>query len=161
MSINMKKTVFSKPAITVLLFLVVSKGKADSCTIELTVDNDLEPPESSGSGRDCYESLQDVLTSLASSLNRSSSVTICVREGEHYLASPVQFNVEHIHIIGVDSNVAVSCNYSTSGRVNIDYTWQFNYTSSVSIHNLKFYGCPYPFRMLHVQSLSVTHCSFM
>ena len=157
----MKKAVFSKPAITVLLVLVVSIGTADNCSIEMTVDNDLEPSEYSGSGRDECGSLQDVLTDLDSSLNSSSSATIHIHEGEHYLTSPVQFNVECIHIIGVGSNVSVSCNYSKSGNANIDYTWQFNHSSSVSLHNLKFYGCPYPFRMLHVQTLSVTHCSFM
>lgn len=158
----MKTAVLSKRAITVLLFLMASMGTADNCSIVLlTVESDVEPSEYSGSGMDdeCG-SLQDVLTSLVS-LNSSSSAAINVHEGEHYLTSPVQFNVERIRIVGVGRNVSVSCNYSTSDNANIDYTWQFNQSSSVSLHNLQFYGCPYPLRILHVQTLNVTHCSFM
>ena len=160
-----------------LILLVTSRATANGCPVEILVSSgELDMPDSSGMGLgDCEGlehgpqgggcwSLQQALDRIASSSDQdpSNCTTLRVHDGEHYLTSPVDFSsIEHISMIGVGSNVSIVCNYSKSHENgSIEYTWLFQDTASVILQNIKFYGCPYPFRMIHVQSVYVMDSSF-
>lgn len=133
--------------------VAISSGNISDCSTAKL--EDWEPLDG-----EC-ETLQQVLDLISATSYPANCTAVYVHAGNHYLTSPVNFSNEHVNIIGVGDNVSVICNYSMiHGSSGSEYMWLFENTVSVTLQNIEFYECPYPFRMLYVQNIYVTDSVF-
>ena len=159
----MRTTTILSLLLGLLALLVVGRIAAE-CPVDLVINGN-STDDATDNGGKC-KSLQEALERL--SITSVTNVTvesaiIYVHSGYHYLTAPINFSANFVNVTGIGENVFITCNYPTKpeGITGGEYyTWLFQETLSVTIENLEFYQCPYPFRILHTQNVHIIDSSF-
>lgn len=110
------------------------------------------------------EAIQFSLTTTEDSATVSEPVAIVLPPGTHRIVSPAHFGSRSIAIVGIENMVTVKCEYEADpSLVDSDsiHTWFFNHSHSVSMRNVVFESCGFPFRFFTVRNVEVRHCSFL
>ena len=146
-----------------LLAILLVVAAQDDCRVNVVIDSN-DTYGARESDVDC-KPLQEVLDRLSSTSNQNysmDSAVVYLQSGYHYLTAPVNFTVDFVTLIGVGKTVSVSCNYTTVPEdvTGGEYMWLFEERSSVTLENLDFYHCPYPFRFVQAQNVNIFDCSF-
>jgi len=111
------------------------------------------------------DSLQDALDYIQKNGSESEQLTICLSEGNYTIEKPVNFSGLSLGMIGT-GKPKIECNYNidqNASRIFVrdaDFTMHFFGSREISLEGLEFIGCPYPFRLIEAQNITVTNCIF-
>ena len=111
-----------------------------------------------------YGSLQEAVDhSIAISQSHSLSQgipTICLPQGHHRITKQTMFYESSIVLVGTQ-NTTIECDYDPLPfEEGFHYTWHFNQSRLVQFENISFINCPYPFRVIAVQNVTLRDCTF-
>ncbi len=109
-----------------------------------------------------FGSIQEALDDVA--LKNHSNLetpTICLPPGTHHMTRPLWFGPLSLRLIGSRNSTIVECEYDAQNlESGIDYTWQFNQSKQLYLSGIQFLNCPYPFRVIAVETVTVKQCTF-
>ena len=96
--------------------------------------------------------------------NASSSVSIVIFNGIHYVTTQTNFGDTNVNFVGRDQNVMVVCEYSADMEIQssaLIHTWFFNESGNIGMENIHFSNCGFPFRFFAVSQVNIKYCTFM
>lgn len=96
--------------------------------------------------------------------NASSSVSVVLSNGIHYVTTQTNFGDANVNFIGRDQNVMVVCEYSADREILssvLIHTWFFNESGNIGMENIHFSNCGFPFRFFAVNQVNINYCTFM
>lgn len=94
----------------------------------------------------------------------TSSVTIFLPKGLHYVTTQTYFGNTNVNFVGLSHSVTVLCDYYADNETldaTLMHTWYFNKSRSIEMENINFRDCGFPFRFLFVQRINITNCTYM
>ena len=108
-----------------------------------------------------HNSLQDAIDNAIVTNNSWLGVpTICLPQGHYRITKQTTFNGSSIALVGTQGTT-IECDYDPLPfNEGFDYTWHFNQSRLVHLENISFVNCPYPFRLIAVQNVTVQDCVF-
>ncbi len=108
-----------------------------------------------------FNSLQEALDfTVAANNSWSEATTVCLPPGYYELTKQIHFGELSLILIGSKNTSFIECSYEPSPLEGIDYTWHFNHSKVLYLQHIKFNNCPYPFRAIALQNVSVQDCTF-
>lgn len=145
-----------RAVITILLSLVLQVY-----ALEYNCDTDIISTYNNHTTR--FHSIQDALDDAASQNHSHQEIPlICLPPHSYNVTRPLRFGSLSLRLVGSKNRTTIVCNYDTEqlAKNGIDYTWHFNQSKQLYLSSIVFLDCPYPFRMIAVESVTVKECTF-